>query len=156
LHTISAYELPFDQVDSLGIASTLIMNENVFEKKDPTDDQKLFNLPMIDSSLFFFYLPSGKFINGTPTQIPTENTKFVALGFMQLAYGSIETAECFCRRLVAFQTWGVGEWTPTKPMPLTHETHKPPGLMVIPGTNCLVQYMECGRILQSKATMQNY
>ena len=29
----------------------------------------------------------------------------------------------------------IGEWTPTKPMPLTHETHKPPGLMVIPGTN---------------------
>lgn len=28
----------------------------------------------------------------------------------------------------------VGEWTPTKPVPLTHETHKPPGLMVIPGT----------------------
>ena len=28
--------------------------------------------------------------NGTPTQIPTENTEFVALEFMRLAYGSIQ------------------------------------------------------------------
>lgn len=32
-------------------------------------------------------------INGTPTQIPTENTEFVALEFMQLAYGSLEEVD---------------------------------------------------------------
>lgn len=45
-----------------------------------------------------------------------------------------ERAECFCPVWQLSQTRYVGEWTPVKPMPLTHETHKPPGLMVIPGT----------------------
>ena len=41
----------------------------------------------------------------------------------------------FLSCLAAISDILVGEWTPTKLMPLTHETHKPPGLMVIPGTN---------------------
>ena len=39
---------------------------------------------------FMLPLTSFAYWNGTPTQIPTENTEFVALEFMQLAYGSIE------------------------------------------------------------------